>query len=147
MRSRWLRSPLLWIGAFGLVFLLWAWRDSMRAMFMGYSVQGMCMFQSATSAVDLQFVSGLNVYPTGWDFHYMPLPTWAWNPDFYAKIHGRYPLNWFQAPQFLVQPEASGPKCTWRLVLPYWLITAVYVAGWAGLMGWRIRKFPMTKHS
>jgi len=141
MHYRWFRSPLLWIGLFGLVFLLWAWRDSARAMsHASYGSKPVKLtLMSVASAVDLRFSTKQGSYAAHLSFDHWEFPR-GWDPSTMRDVRPWNAGNWFPAPWFGPVGDEKVPGFGRILVLPYWLLVPVYLVGWGGLMGWRRRK-------
>lgn len=158
----WLRSRLFWIGLVPLVFLMWAWWQSMRRYdFIDLRVGG---FGTAfiTSDGGFQLVH--------WQADPSPMLSDAPDdpfapagepeePEFFFFAHsgfahpGDFSRRWFPSGPLASQRDdggdplpgetARGPEAVFHPYpwpfLPYWLITLVYLLLWTGAMGIRRR--------
>ena len=128
MRFRLFRSRAFWFGVPGLVFLLWGWWVSMGhqsvAMFKGTGVGGSWGIGQM----------GGEVYVV-WDA--------ALGPDWGSFGAGHEEIQWERARQLKGTWVAVCEKSPSRRIdfIPYHWPVLAYVAGWAGLVGWRSRKY------
>jgi len=139
MRYRFHRSPLLWIGLFGLVFLLWAWAGSTRKRTEAeYSPGGRHLWNiyqrpsliaitrntfalGTPAAFARQFSHRSSVLPVSSS----PVPL--------------FPVPYYSAAGD-EQSAKPGELIFRELVIPYWLLVLVYLAAWSGLIAWRWRR-------
>jgi len=148
------RSPVLWIGLSGLLFLLWAWQDSTRYYTtVGGPLAGIhASFRSDCSA--LRVITEPPIPFLGPDWTITREET---SPSFIALHDHLRSKGLYISPAF----EASLGECTELFpapffsrnetidgkpeeghigVLPYWLVVAVYTPAWAALLAWRWRR-------
>ena len=114
-----LRSRVTWFGIAGLAFLLWAWVDSM-----GHSsvvTRGHWLFGHEAGHVSVS--KG-----------YHPTPAWVW---FRARLDHDEAF-----PGFLVDAGSDGLN---RLLIPHWMMVAVYLLLWSAALfyRWRIHRRAM----
>lgn len=138
----WYRSRLFWLGVMGLVFLLWLWVDSMRYDTMidvywkdhGWGFFSAFSELKAGAAIDPFFV------PTGGlDFEVFRSRVYL-GPDVdYTSVDPFENSIWPGTLAEAMFPGALGrPSAVHTLGLAYWLITLVYLSGWAGsLIVWQ----------
>jgi hypothetical protein len=119
-----MRSSLaFWLGLFGLVFLVWAWVDSMRAW--TRIDFGPFIVSSRHSSLGLvQFGSTHREFPE------------------LKRESLKETREWFPGPRLMLTP---GPGASVVITprqgyLPYWLIIGAYVPPWLLLSLWRARR-------
>lgn len=143
MLYRFRRSPLLWIGLFGLMFLLWAWCLSTRAPTEAeYSPGGRHLWnishRSSLIAITRRtFALGT---PAAFGRQFSCIPS------FPRPFSSSAPL--FPAPYYSATGDdrnaKSGEIIFRELVVPHWLLVLVYLAAWSGLIAWRWRSATRT---
>ena len=147
------RSPLVWLGLFGLLFILWSWQDSMHRMagfgrlveirevhplkdphppwkpkymaFYGHS--GGCL--KANVAIP-------NSTPP---LHIETLKYEAWNSPYVPPDARWFPMPEIQREEPWPFPSGASYVGT-TFLLPHWISIIVYLAIWAGMIAWRWRR-------
>jgi hypothetical protein len=138
------RSPLLWLGLFGLVFLCWAWAGSYRS---GQALLLHCYKDGPGDRAAL--VEGKMLWVTHegpwprlpligrkWDYHKQP-PNDLIRAETIAYVWCEEEIQnslIFSATPGIVQTKQI------KTVLPFGMIPAAYVVVWAGLLVWRWRR-------
>ncbi|WP_035605183.1 hypothetical protein [Haloferula sp. BvORR071] len=113
------RSPLLWLGMFGLLFLLWAWGDCLRnTSLISY---GTAVWRTSVTHADSE-ISVMCMDAGGDQAGWM-----------YGRWERQSDLP-FGRPSF--QKWGGDPV----LKLPDWLLVGLYLGVWGGLLAWRWRK-------
>lgn len=122
MRFRLFRSRAFWFGVPGLVFLLWGWWVSMgHRSWVAFDTVG--IGHSAGEVYAYCFSDDMLVLGDMGVGHYevAPVDALEWKKD-------------------LIDSPKVFPDFRVTFVPYYWMIVA-YVAGWAGLVLWRSRKY------
>ncbi len=129
-----IRFRLLWLGLPGLLFLLWAWVDSTHHGYgMGWGGKGLGLFFFHGDACVGIGLDDASRREQGMD-------RWEWDPADPAARESDDPPRlspWLPAPQLLAW---HGDANVWRLLLPHWLLTGLYLAAWAAA-AWRQRRW------
>jgi hypothetical protein len=126
-RFRLFRSRAFWLGMPGLVFLLWLWSQSVPRGFIATWTGGPGSFKFSNEQGAILVTRS----PRGSDINF---GTEFWKDGWPAKEDPK--AEWWP------QPEASRHADGMRYwTLPYWLLGAVYLIPWSGLVIWRWRKF------
>jgi hypothetical protein len=121
-RFRLFRSRAFWFGVPGLVFLLWGWWDSMGDRSgVDFGLWG--VGQSAGDVYAYCFSDG---WPDSWEVE-----------TFQYQVEPEEALEWKIA---LIDPPHPVPDLR-SVFIPYQLLVPCFLAGWAGLLIWRKRKF------
>ena len=146
IRSRIFRLRSFWLGLMGLLFLVWAWRDSMDFR------SGLSFNYAATSVGScLEFLGqGSGCLEVRWSPLDRSSPATASFGDI-RPIRNHYSM-WvaFPAPGILTRDDSvPGGRAGWRyfstprisssLILPHWLLGLLYLPLWAGVVAWRWR--------
>jgi hypothetical protein len=117
------RSLTLWLGCFGVVFILWAWADSRKTdtllIFPGGPPYR--YLTSGEACLGSVFISGASI--DHWEIY---------------RMQGRsYPA--FPRPRFH-EKRSDEWRPTYETFIPYWLILAVYLPCWFLLLWLRARR-------
>jgi hypothetical protein len=125
----WYRSPVLWFGLPGLVFLLWAWVHSMHRVtnldlaLPGYSVR----VQNDGSTLGASWREIPSGMPAGREFHFEVLPRPRWATKY-----------WFPLPSYVV--NHVDPARPWHyLDFPHWFLLLAGLGLWQ--LPWLARHF------
>ena len=121
------RSKLFWLGLFGLVFLLWAWKDSRndsavilwQSKAMGFSAS------HSGSLIHLGRVNGGMAYS---------------RPDkrfHLQRNHLKTRSPWFQ--RFQLYDVRSPAGLSQSVAIPYWAIVAIHLVAWILALLWQRR--------
>lgn len=118
------RSLVFWGGAISILFVVWAWQDSVRHFM---AVQGRPWF-----VVNGESQLSIERDPEMWP----RLASWRTeNRDPLARPTGPFP-------PFSLKITSAG---SWVLVLPHWLILLAAALAWAGLLLWRTLRIRRAK--
>ena len=123
MQFRPLRSRAFWFGVPGLLFLLWWWWFSIGCWSgVGFgATRPLGIVQSRGDLVPFWNSDG---WPDGGIVYYSP--------------HAMSAERGVEYKRELVMMQGVDPTFRYRII-PYYLLVLAYVAGWAGLLGWRLR--------
>ncbi len=119
------RSLSLWLGLFGLVFLLWAWADSFERTSGIHFQRGRPYISAANDNSTLRLSWGVNI------------------PRNHAGITREIstdperPLLWARP---RLENFSFGPTNITSLRIPHWLLLCLYLPAWVILLAWRLRK-------
>ena len=125
MRFRLFRSRAFWLGVPGLVFLLWAWGDSLRTVREAYFYRQGLLLWHGDSRLIIHILSG----------H-------SWVPGGESGIgFDRHPAGSFNWPCLPVPMVDKGGWCDASVQMPHWLMALIYGAVWTALLVWRAGRF------
>jgi hypothetical protein len=152
-RRGWWRSPLFWLGGFGLGFLGWAWiASNQQASKLEYlprnveicSTHGHLLAVHLSPAADALFavdewlgvVYPAKPWPSGSgtiSCYFSPVsPSSTW--EFYQVPVHPVQRTWFPPPRFQSSEDSAAPFTL--LTIPYWLLVTAYLGVWSALL-WR----------
>ncbi|RYD68613.1 MAG: hypothetical protein EOP83_00545 [Verrucomicrobiaceae bacterium] len=131
MRFRLFRFRTFWFGVPGLVFLLWAWADSMKVSTRAVIVRKSILLSDSVyhHAGSLDFVH----WPNSWGGSLWPRQCRVTRQR--SDAHGWFPLPGIRGHSVWIGTAFH----TSRLVIPHWCLVSLYLIAWAGLIGWRWR--------
>lgn len=141
------RSMTLWLGLPGLLFIMWAWQDSVKNM------AGIIRIASVTHPGISSFWEHeriAQIHSAVMIEYYTPEP----KP---GRVYARTPLEWvrrritispdprhlFRSFTWQSQPNAMGPDSGMVrtvIILPHWMILLAYTGLWGGVIIWRARR-------
>ena len=126
------RSPLLWLGLFGLVFLLTAAVDSIRTVSrIDYHRDGSVLWGVSSSGLCMRM-------------HRLDLKTTTYQATTWKDFGYRYAVpagstcHLFQQPRW--ETRSNAHEHLEMLHLPHWLIILSYLLLWGSLLAWRWRR-------
>jgi hypothetical protein len=140
------RSPLFWLGMFVPVFLVWAWGDSMKKR---TEFVRRVMFRDVGMPVEVSedgvFVANGRIVLTWTSVtELLPPVTEFRRPYKYSRHSAVYDRTWFAKPAMLREHDEMW---TWakfirqQVVIPMWLVMAVYLVLWDGVLRWYRRRW------
>lgn len=139
MPRPWHRSLTLYLGLLPLLFLLWAWHDSMtHQSLMVTRVNVDTPLVSSISRLHLIHAdSGIS---KEWIRSADPPHTVVRKVRWFTREEAKG-SRWFPAPRHLASP-ISDDLTQHYLFIPHWLITLLYLAFWSLAFIWRHRRIP-----
>ena len=146
------RSITFWSGILVIVFIVWAWLDSLNAQ--SSAMWESCELESHTSA--LTFIYRPASRRPGWEwirnlnyskpaFSVVPPPHFIRGGVDHADLQTRqrYATK-YDSLESLWESNAMNMVFKtgrdWLICLPYWLMLAGFMVPWLGLLAWRARR-------
>jgi hypothetical protein len=140
------RSITFWSGIFVMLFIVWAWWNSMKVVSRGniarLSVSSYC---GGMELADTGIRRGYYIQRYGLA---LPEPPAAFPAPFFVRGQGPAFAPW--AWNALAKDASYVDQASWRarilplgsvtIFIPYWLLLLVAAAAWIGLLFWRARR-------
>ena len=147
------RSPMVWLGLFGLAFILWSWGHSMYRM-AGMGRQVEIWETHPTKGPSPPWISNyMEFYGHSAGCLEVNIPIRSSTTDLRIKATKHKPWNtsyvppdarWFPMPEIEREepwPFPSGPSYVGTTFhLPHWILLLLYLSIWAAVMAWRGRR-------
>jgi len=159
----WYRSRLFWLGVPGLLFLVWAWGDSMRQeasvtrlaparTVVVSSIGGLLkceVYQDDEGSGEFNevFTNQMNI--RGYERN-MEDPGNGGDEDVVRYVSPKsgagfaltHPIQWFQPPVTFGQTRTDWVVSPWSFRLAYWFVVLGYISIWCfSIVWWQSRKF------
>lgn len=134
----WFRSLTFWFGLLPLVFILWSWRDSGRAMAMATisSSHGYLMAGQTQGALMIVTSNGFRPLDSHNKFRVHREPGASFKQRRQLAKHGGWHFpRAFES--FAVGETLSRARFTF---VAWWFVAAVHLVLWAALLWWRWRR-------
>ena len=146
------RSPLVWLGLLGFLFILWSWVDSMHRM--GGIVRRAEIWETHPPTIPRSGWVGnyrsFYGHSAGYLRIHMVIPSSsalridAKKYEIWDSNHVSPDARWFPTPKIRRDEPWSFPSGAsytgMTFMLPHWIVCALYLTIWLGALAWRIRR-------
>lgn len=149
------RSPVFWVGLWVMGFIAWSWWDSTgcisaatwRDHGMDVRDSGVTIFFDRNQGGGF-WAKRMDVSSIGkpWVMR-LGRPGFVREEEYPEKLATDEPMDQALRAQMksvrLGSLLSGGPQDGWACFIPHWLVLVVVVTIWAGLLGWRVRRWRM----